>query len=221
MSIISISGFIGAGKDTVADYLVNEHGFKRESFANTLKDAVSAVFGWPRELLEGLTDSSRAWREQKDEWWSERLGMDITPRWILQYWGTNVLRQNFHDDIWIASLERKLMSYTGDIVITDCRFPNEVKALRNVGAKFVMVERGVPPAWLNVAKLANRGDTKAQQWLLDEGIHPSESSWVNTDFDVILNNRSDLNELYSNIRSQVLALPLSKVNDSELFLADN
>jgi len=51
--IIGICGFIGCGKDTVADHLTNEHGFRRESFAGTLKDAVSVVFGWDREMLEG------------------------------------------------------------------------------------------------------------------------------------------------------------------------
>jgi hypothetical protein len=53
--IVGICGFIGSGKDTAADYLVNFHGFRRESFANTLKDAVSCVFGWDRTLLEGRT----------------------------------------------------------------------------------------------------------------------------------------------------------------------
>ena len=66
--IIGICGLIGAGKDTMADYLVNIHQFRRESFANTLKDAVSAVFGWDRDLLEGRTRHSREWREQVDAW---------------------------------------------------------------------------------------------------------------------------------------------------------
>ena len=70
--IIGIAGFQGSGKDTIADYLQNIYGFKRDSFASTLKDAVSSVFGWDRELLEGRTKESRAWREQVDAWWSER-----------------------------------------------------------------------------------------------------------------------------------------------------
>ena len=55
--VIGIVGLIGAGKDTVADYLVNFHRYKRESFANSLKDAVAQVFGWDREMLEGRSNS--------------------------------------------------------------------------------------------------------------------------------------------------------------------
>ena len=56
--IIGVCGLIGAGKDTIADYLVNIHEFRRDSFAATLKDAVAAVFGWDRDMLEGRTRSS-------------------------------------------------------------------------------------------------------------------------------------------------------------------
>jgi hypothetical protein len=73
--IIGICGLIGSGKDTAADYLVNLHHFRRESFANTLKDAVAQVFGWDRTMLEGRTKHSREWREQVDPWWAERLNM--------------------------------------------------------------------------------------------------------------------------------------------------
>ena len=62
--IIGFVGFIGSGKDTAADYLFNFHEFRRESFANTLKDAVAAVFGWDRVLLEGRTKEAREWRAQ-------------------------------------------------------------------------------------------------------------------------------------------------------------
>ena len=66
--IIGVTGLIGSGKDTIADYLCTHKGFKRISFAASLKDAVSSVFGWDREMLEGTTKSSRVWREQVDPW---------------------------------------------------------------------------------------------------------------------------------------------------------
>ena len=141
--IIGICGFIGSGKDTIADYLVNLHHFRRESFASTLKDAVAQVFGWDRTMLEGRTKQAREWRERVDPWWAERLGMPtLTPRWILQYWGTEVCRAGFHDDIWIASLENKLRHSQDDVVISDCRFPNEIKAIKNTGGRVIRVVRG-------------------------------------------------------------------------------
>ena len=211
--IIGICGFIGSGKDTAADYLVNFHEFKRESFAATLKDAVANVFGWDREMLEGRTKVSRDWREQQDKWWSERLGIDITPRWILQYWGTNVLRQHFHDDIWIASLENKLRNTQDNIVISDCRFPNEIKGLRAQGAKIIWIQRGATPHWYEIACRANRGDTKAMLWLDDQGIHPSESAWAGTDFDVIIDNNRSIDHLFDQLKSLVQDPQASKASD--------
>lgn len=197
--IIGICGFIGAGKDTAADYLVNFHGFRRDSFAATLKDAVAAVFGWDRNLLEGRTKEAREWREQPDTWWSNRLGMPITPRWVLQHWGTEVCRNGFHNDIWIASLENKLRRTTDDVVISDCRFGNEVQAIRCQGGKIVWIQRGPTPHWYDIAARANRGDIKAQQWLNNEGIHASETSWAGTQFDLIIANDGLIDDLYQQL----------------------
>lgn len=203
-SIIAICGFIGSGKDTIADYLVNFHGYKRESFANSLKDAVSVVFGWDRELLEGRTKASREWREQRDEWWSARLGRDITPRYILQNWGTEVIRRGFHDDMWVASLENRLRNTKDDIVITDCRFPNEIKALKNIGAKVVRVKRGPEPAWYNAARDYNKG-MRSVGWALGRDelerhkVHASEYSWVGSKFDAVLENDGTVDELFQKI----------------------
>lgn len=202
--IIGICGLIGSGKDTAADYLVNFHEFRRDSFAATLKDAVAAVFGWDRELLEGRTKAAREWREQVDVWWAVRLGIPtLTPRWVLQQWGTEVCRKSFHDDIWIASVENKLRLSTDNIVISDCRFPNEIKSIKSQGGKIVWIQRGVIPHWYSVAEQANRGDTKARTWLDAEGIHASEYSWAGTQFDTVVNNNGSVEELYSQIKSLV------------------
>jgi len=220
--IIGICGFIGAGKDTAADYLVNFHEYRRESFANTLKDAVSAVFGWDRTLLEGRTKEARAWREQVDPWWAQRLDLPVlTPRWVLQYWGTEVCRHGFHDDMWIASLENKLRNSNDNVVISDCRFPNEITSIKSSGGKIIWVQRGVTPGWYEIAALANQGDTKAIDWLTKEGIHSSEYSWAGTDFDSIIDNNKSIDQLYLQLKNLVLSDLVSTTLASWPVLADN
>ena len=210
--IIGVCGLIGSGKDTIADYLQNIHEFRRESFASTLKDAVAAVFGWDRELLEGRTKESRAWREQVDAWWSARLDMpDLTPRWVLQYWGTEVVRRSFHDDTWIASLENKLRKTGDDVVISDCRFPNEIAAIKRAGGTVIRVVRGPEPNWYNTALGANSGIATDQNLLKQLGVHASETAWIGTNFDAIVDNNADgLDNLYSQVKDLILSLQLAK-----------
>lgn len=207
--IIGFVGFIGCGKDTAADYLVNYHEFRRDSFANTLKDAVAAVFGWDRTLLEGRTKEARAWREEVDQWWSKRLGMpNLTPRWILQYWGTEVCRHGFHDDIWIASLENKMRKTKDNIVISDVRFPNEIQAIHNAGGKVIRIKRGPDPEWYQDAANVNAGPTNlswaiSKQKISELGIHASETSWIGGKIDVTICNDNSIDNLYEQIKNQV------------------
>lgn len=208
--IIGICGFIGSGKDTAADYLVNFHEFRRDSFAATLKDAVAAVFGWDRELLEGRTKEAREWREQIDPWWATRLDMPkLTPRWVLQWWGTEVCRKSFHDDIWIASLEHRLQSTKDNVVISDCRFPNEIRAIRNSGGQVIWVQRGDLPEWHDLAIRANSNDAKAREELVSKGIHASETAWVGTAFDQVIDNNNTIEQLYQQLAGIVQQIPNS------------
>ena len=217
--IIGVCGFIGSGKDTIADYLVNIHQFRRESFANTLKDAVAQVFGWDRDMLEGRTRQSREWRERVDPWWAKRLNMpDLTPRWVLQHWGTEVCRRAFHDDIWIAALENKLRNSQDDIVISDCRFPNEIKSIKAAGGIVVRVARGAEPDWYDAAVSANRGPNGNTSWALSRAklerlnVHASESAWVGTEFDAEVDNNSSMDHLLNQINDLVLDLRVAKSN---------
>ena len=99
------------------------------------------MFGWDREALEGVTPASRAWREQVDPWWSARLGIPgLTPRWALQHVGTEVMRNAFHQDIWTASMQRRLHA-ANDVVVSDVRFANEADAIRAAGGVLVRVSR--------------------------------------------------------------------------------
>ena len=203
--IIGICGFIGSGKDTAANYLVGWHGFRRDSFAGALKDAVAAVFGWDRELLEGLTTEARAWREQVDPWWAERLGMPhLTPRWVLQYWGTEVCRTGFHDDIWIAALENRLRQRTGHTVISDVRFPNEIGAIRNAGGKIIWIKRGADPEWCSTLIEMREHDIALgirTDYMRQFNVHASEWAWVGTQFDAVVDNNSTVDQLHEQLKS--------------------
>ena len=180
--LIGLVGLIGSGKDTVAERLVTHHGYKRDSFAKSLKDAVSSMFNWDRELLEGNTKESREWREQPDAFWSERFGKPITPRWVLQYFGTEVMRQGMYDAIWVDSV---IGRYKGDkTVISDTRFQNEIKTIKAHGGIVVLVKREEIPTREEMQK---------------QGIHQSEWDWVGSDFDYTINNTSSLEGLDANI----------------------
>jgi hypothetical protein len=215
--IIGIAGFQGSGKDTIADYLQNIHGFKRDSFAATLKDSVAAVFGWDRELLEGRTKESRAWRETVDHWWADRLNIpNLTPRLVLQKWGTEVVRKSFHDDTWIASLENKLSKAHNDIVITDVRFPNEILAIKNAGGVVIRVVRGPEPEWYDLAADTNLGEFNHMAQAYPE-VHPSEWAWIGTRFDAIIDNNSDgLDPLFAQVKD--LVLNLQGATEDQLYL---
>lgn len=205
--IVGIAGFIGSGKDTIADYLIRFKGFRRMSYAEPLKDAVSAIFGWDRELLEGNTKYSREWRDQIDGWWANRLDINhLTPRWVLQQWGTEVGRRAFHDDIWIASIENKLRVTKDNIVISDCRFPNELKSIKNAGGITIRVSRGPNPTWYNAAVDFNKGFytagyENAKRVLEENNVHASEYSSVGLDYDFYIDNSGSVDDLHRQIES--------------------
>ncbi len=150
MRIVSISGLIGSGKDTAAEHLVQVYGYTRLSFSKPLKDITATLFGWDRDMVEGLTADHRKKREEVDEWWSEKLDMDVTPRSMLQMMGTEVMRQNLHQDIWVLAAERWVLSQNDDarIVITDARFFNELEMVNKMGGNTVGIYRKLP-TWLD------------------------------------------------------------------------
>ena len=185
--LIGIVGLIGSGKDTVAERLVAQHSYRRDSFAKSLKDAVSSMFNWDRELLEGKTDASREWREQPDEFWSEKFNKPVTPRWVLQYFGTEVMRGNMYDGIWVDSC---LGRYKGEnTVISDTRFVNEIKKIEAKGGKIICVKRGELPT---------------QKEMQDRGAHRSEWDWLNSEFDYVIDNTGTLEDLYKKVDDLII-----------------
>lgn len=193
--IIGLVGLIGSGKNTVADYLSQKYKFKQYSLASSLKDAVASTFNWDRTMLDGLTDSDRQWRDTVDAWWSKRLGIpDLTPRYVLQNFGTDIIRNQFHQDIWIASLQHRLTNVDHNVVVTDCRFKNEIESIQNIGGTFIKIKRDSDPEWMNIA--SNNPEQISEKY---PNIHISEYGWVGIPFDYTVNNSGTLSDLYLQI----------------------
>jgi hypothetical protein len=205
--IIGLSGLIGSGKNTAADYLKRSHGFTQLAFADALKDTVGSIFSWPRNLLEGDSDESRIFRETIDEWWGKRLGIkNFTPRYALQHIGTDVFRQHFNDSIWILNVERKiatLQEHGYSVVVTDVRFPNEMDALRKLGSKFLLISPVQKPTWYDIARGFPSYNLKQGMRELYPSVHESEYAWVAQQFDAEIANSGTINDLYDRIEARL------------------
>ena len=192
--LVGVVGLIGSGKGTVADRLAQKHNFRKDSFAKSLKDAVGSMFNWDREMLEGKTDESRAWREKPDVFWSKRFGKDVTPRWVLQYFGTEVMRQGMHDSIWIDSC---MARYDGKpTVIADTRFENEIKIIREMGGSILLVKRGQDPDWFTDYVEGN---------VVPKNVHLSEYAWAKSEYDHLITNDGTLEDLHSKIDDLIVS----------------
>ena len=207
MKIVGILGFKGAGKDTAAQALIDD-GYIKYAFADPVKDVLATMFDWPRHMLSGDTKESREWREVVDPWWSEKLGIkDFTPRLAMTTIGTDIIRNHFNNQMWILNVEKRMLNAGHDkVVITDCRFPNEVGLVQKYGGKLVRVKKGPEPYFYqyssNIAHPDQRirEEAKSMMYGVCCHIHPSEWMWNHIPVDVTIENNSTIADLQAAIR---------------------
>lgn len=168
MSIVSVSGLAGSGKDTLGNVLVKNHGFTRIALADPLRELCSRVFRLPfndfldpskkdseldyritldfhhidqiRQIVEqewGF-EVSYAAREEMEDYHGEEFE---TPRDILKLVGTELIRKNVAEDIWIKLAFQKINEIGGKVVVTDVRFDNERRAFEKAGAIMCLIKR--------------------------------------------------------------------------------
>ena len=195
--IIGICGLIGSGKDTVAQQLIDNHNFVKISFADKLKDAVAVMFNWNRELLDGKTDESRAWREKEDAYWTAETGRSITPRLVLQEFGTECMREGFFDGIWVSLTKQHILNNPDtNFVIPDVRFPNEAKMLYEIDGEVWRVKRGQDPVWFRIYQ-----DVGVEP----KDVHPSEWAWAHTKFTQTIENNGTLEQLRNQVQDHLVS----------------
>jgi hypothetical protein len=121
---------------------------------------------------------------------------------MMQRIGTDLFRKHFSDDVWIKSLKLKLQKIKTDVVITDCRFENEIDLIKELGGKVIMVER-IFPGWKVITNSYKNGiisKERAETELKKTGIHESEwRCYLYDKIDFYLDNTGAIEELYENI----------------------
>jgi hypothetical protein len=145
--IIGLAGFKGSGKDTVAAYLVKKHGFERKAYADPLKQSIAALFDIPFTEVDRLKNDDRA-RVAIGDLEEQRRLFPIPEypvmsfRQILQRYGTEAHRDVFGQDFWLEYTLPSNGYYSGrSIVVTDVRFANEVKRIKDFGGSIWLVDR--------------------------------------------------------------------------------
>jgi len=131
----------GSGKTTVAETLVQQHGFTRLSFATPLKAMMRTFF------LESGVSPEEADRLITDPALKELPAPSLlgtTPRYAMQTLGTEWGRMCIDKDIWVSAAINKaksLLNSGRSVVFDDTRFPNEVEALFDLDGYLVNIIR--------------------------------------------------------------------------------
>jgi hypothetical protein len=139
--LFTLSGCKRSGKDTCFHILKNEWESKgytvaQFAFADALREVCSIVFGYTDEHFQDDLF--------KESFPSPVLGSEWTPRRALQFVGTDLFRAQVDADVWVRvgiQRVRSLLSKFDVVIVTDARFENELRALKELGSLLVFIAR--------------------------------------------------------------------------------
>lgn len=144
VQIVGLNGFARSGKDTVADQLVERHGFTKLSMAGPLKTMLRTLDPTLMNTEAGVaTRLSGLHRMTEDELKASVYGAEY--RRLLQVLGTDCIRA-IDPDFWVKAMDKAVRG-AERVVIPDVRFPNEAEWVRSQGGIVIEILRpGVGPA---------------------------------------------------------------------------
>lgn len=193
--IIGLSGYAKSGKDTVADMIISsrKEQWEVKKFSGKLKEIASLLTGIDVNKFEDQEFKERLMPIEWVEKWMDNTTMHyklMKVRDFLQRLGTDAIRDGLHKDTWVNALmadykptqfqwsDGPLGGYKDgpmpNWIITDCRFPNEFRSIKDEGGVIIRIERdGVKPV----------------------NAHPSETALDSFEFDFEIENNGSLEDL--------------------------
>jgi hypothetical protein len=118
---------------------------KGYNFADAIKDICINLFGLSYEQVYGL-DSNK--NSLTDIMWENMPGVELpnkkgpmTARELMQHFGTDIMRK-IRNDVWIENCMSRINYDQSPIaVISDCRYINEVEAVKKAGGVVIYLTR--------------------------------------------------------------------------------
>lgn len=200
MARIALVGLKRCGKDTFANIAVREFGFTANAFANSLKRYARELF--PNEFKS--TDK---------------------PVELYQKFGTYM--REIDPNVWINKMDSWLntieevdndFEVESNIIITDCRYPNELEYLRNKGFIIIKIDVDFMEACTRCAM------TEEDTWTFDQMWHSSEElarEGSNLMFDVVIENNGSLEEYEAKVRGYLNVLMGNELHNMVMGGANN
>jgi hypothetical protein len=134
--IISISGKMGSGKDTLGKEIQmvakERYGidFEIKKFAGKLKDISALLLNVPVEAFESQAFKSNPLPGEGV--WKDNDFNVMTGRDFLVKLGTDAMREHFSKDVWVNALFADYIEGESNWIITDTRFENELDRVKQV-----------------------------------------------------------------------------------------
>lgn len=194
--LIGTGGYVHAGKDATADFLVEDHAFDKRFFSWGVNEALLLLDPW----LPFCTEMADIWPDQCDflrytdlfamcggygayEYFKENPEV----RRLMQKMGTEVGRNMFGQQVWVELLDKEcagLLADGHDVAVTGVRYPNEIAWVRSRSGRAVWVNRpGFGPV----------------------NSHSSDNSLGPDDFDAVIENDGTLADLRKKVSQYVAA----------------
>lgn len=185
--LIGICGKAGSGKDTLAEGLAKIDVYFIYHFADPIKNALNAMFGWGP-----VHWTDREWKEKPIDW------LGVSPRVLAQTLGTEWGRDKIDRDLWLKIAQEKWRKASGTavvntksngqiaamgMIIPDVRFENEAQWIRDAGGIVIEVVR--PDLNEEVAA------------------HSSEAGIPDTLIDLRIINNSTISQMISATREEI------------------
>lgn len=160
--VVGLHGLAGSGKDMLADYLAQRHGFTKLAFADPLRDMVAALL--PHLGVQG--DALNLLRHDRIFKEADLPLIQRSPRQLMQTLGTEWGRHLVHHELWLRIAQQRIALTAGPVVLTDVRFANEAAlVLRQGGAVWRLLR---PSAGTSSA---HTSETPLARDLIDHHLH--------------------------------------------------